>query len=81
MPASPTTRRTAAAIAGSTFSVTMLLGLGPAMADPPGVDFDPCSNTLSQVTQWPGTLGDGSIHVSDSYESYLLRQPACNAAP
>jgi hypothetical protein len=78
----PRTPHSSAALAAATvFGVTVLLGLGPAAADPPAVDFDPCTNTLSQVTQWPGTLGDGSTHFSDSYEGYLLRQPACNPAP
>jgi hypothetical protein len=54
-------------------------GAATAAADPPGADFDPCANTLAQVTQWPGTLADGSTHVSDAYDSYLGRQPACTS--
>jgi hypothetical protein len=67
-------RRTAVLIAAA----TGLIGLaGPAAADPPAVDFDPCANTLNHVTQWPGELGDGSTHYSDGFESSLLRLPAC----
>jgi hypothetical protein len=78
----PRTIRHTAALAATAVAATVLLGTGgSAAADPPAVDFDPCTNTLSQVTQWPGELGDGSTHVSDAYESYLLGQPACNPVP
>ena len=81
MSALRTTRHTAA-LAATAVATTVLFGLGgSASADPPAVDFDPCTNTLSQVTQWPGELGDGSIHFSDAYESYLIGQPACTPAP
>jgi hypothetical protein len=60
----------------------MLLTLGgPAAADPPGVDFDPCVNTLERAGQWPGTLGDGSRLFSDGFDTYLSRQPACDPVP
>jgi hypothetical protein len=82
MSAPRTIRRTAAFAAASAAAATVLFGLGgSAAADPPAMDFDPCSNSLDQVTQWPGTLGDGSTHFSDPYESYLLRQPACTSTP
>lgn len=82
MSAPRTTRRAAALAAAAGITATVLLGLGgPAVADPPAAGFDPCSNSLTKVTQWPGTLGDGSIRFSDGYESYLLRQPACNPVP
>ena len=78
MSAPRTNRRTAAFAAASAVAATVFFGMGgSAAADPPAMDFDPCSNSLDQVTQWPGTLGDGSTHFSDAYESYLLRQPAC----
>jgi hypothetical protein len=86
MSAPRTIRRTAAfaaaSAAASAAAAAVLFGLGgSAAADPPAMDFDPCSNSLDQVTQWPGTLGDGSTHFSDPYESYLLRQPACTSTP
>jgi hypothetical protein len=71
--------RTTTVAAVSGIVATLLFGIGgPAAADPPAVDFDPCANTLSHVTQWPGELGDGSRHYSDGFDSYLSRQPACN---
>jgi hypothetical protein len=80
MSALRTIRRTAA-LAATAVVATVLFGTGgPAAADPPAVDFDPCTNSLSRVTQWPGELGDGSTHFSDAYESYLLGQPACSPA-
>jgi hypothetical protein len=82
MSAPRTTRRTAAFAAATAVAATVLFALGgSAAADPPAVDFDPCTNTLSQVTQWPGELGDGSTHFSDAYESYLIGQPACTPLP
>jgi hypothetical protein len=60
--------------------VLFILG-GAAAADPPAADFDPCSNTLERAGQWPGELGDGSRHVSDGFDSYLSRQPACQPLP
>lgn len=79
-----TTRRTAALTAAfaATACVTaaVLIGLGPAAADSP-LDVERCADVLEEVTQWPGTLGDGSTRFSDPYESYVLRQPACNRAP
>lgn len=78
----PRSTRSAAALAAAGITASVLLGLGgPALADPPAVDFDPCSNSLQNVTQWPGTLGDGSTPFSDGYESHLLRQAACNRLP
>jgi hypothetical protein len=65
-----------AVAAAATGSVLLLLG-GAAAADPPAVDFDPCANTLERAAQWPGTLGDGSRHYSDGFDSYLSRQPVC----
>jgi hypothetical protein len=66
----------ASAAAGVLFS----LG-GPAAADPPAVDFDPCVNTLERAGQWPGALDDGSRLFSDGFDSYLSRQPACSPVP
>lgn len=85
MSAPRTTRRPAAWTAAITATVSaaavVLLGLtGPAAADPRGVDVDPCADTLSQVTRWPGTSGDGSTHYSDAYQSYLLSQGVCTLA-
>ena len=81
MSAPRTTRRSTALAAAAGITASVLIGLGPAAADPPALDFDTCSNSLQKVTTWPGTLGDGSTHFSDAYESYLLRQPACNPVP
>jgi hypothetical protein len=81
MSAPRTSRRTAAFAATAVVATALFVLSGPAAADPPAVDFDPCTNTLSQVTQWPGELGDGSTHFSDAYESYLLRKPACQPTP
>jgi len=78
MSAPRTTIRTAAVTATTAVAAAALFALGgPAAADPPAVDFDPCTNALSHVAQWPGELGDGSTHYSDAFASYLLRQPAC----
>jgi hypothetical protein len=72
-------RRTATVLFSiATATALTCSGAATAAADPPGADFDPCANTLAQVTQWPGTLADGSTHVSDAYDSYLGRQPACD---
>jgi hypothetical protein len=65
-----------AVTAAATASVLLVLG-GAAAADPPGLDFDPCVNTLERAAQWPGTLGDGSRQFSDGFDSYLSRQPVC----
>jgi hypothetical protein len=75
------TRRTAALVATAGLTGVLLFGLGPAAADPPALNFDPCANSLQKVTEWPGTLSDGTTLFSDPYEGYLLRQPACNPAP
>jgi hypothetical protein len=78
MSAPRTTRRTAAAAATAVVA-TVLFGLGgPAAADPPAVDFDPCVNTLDRAARWPGVLGDGSRTFSDGFDSYLSRQTACD---
>ena len=78
MSAPPMTHHTiaGAVTAAATASVLFILG-GAASADPPALDFDACTNTLSQVTQWPGTLCYGSRHISDGFDSYLSRQPVC----
>jgi hypothetical protein len=79
MSAPRTTRRTIAA-AFATVAAGLILTLsGPAAADPPAVDFDPCANTLDRAAQWPGELSDGSRHFSDGFDSYLSRQPACRS--
>jgi hypothetical protein len=65
-----------AVTATATAAVLCVLG-GAAAADPPALDFDPCANALERAAQWPGTLGDGSRHVSDGFDSYLSRQPVC----
>jgi hypothetical protein len=80
----PRTRRytvvIAAAAASAAAGVLFSLG-GPAAADPPAVDFDPCVNTLERAGQWPGALDDGSRLFSDGFDSYLSRQPACSPVP
>ena len=82
MSASRTTRHTTrrSVAAGSATVVTgLLLTLGgPAAADPPALDFDPCVNTLERAGQWPGVLSDGTRLYSDAFDSYLSRQPACS---
>jgi hypothetical protein len=81
MSAPRTARRNAVLAAATGAAATLLIGLGPAAADPPALNFDPCANTLSRATEWPGTLGDGSTHFSDGFDSYLGRQPACSPVP
>jgi hypothetical protein len=75
------TRRTIGAASAAVVAGVLLTLGGPAAADPPAVDFDPCANTLARAEQWPGTLGDGSRAFSDGFASYLSRQPACNPVP
>lgn len=74
-----TQRTTTVLVSIATATALACTGATTAAADPPGADFDPCTNTLARVTQWPGTLGDGSTHVSDAYNSYLAGQPACSS--
>ncbi|SNR87598.1 hypothetical protein SAMN04488107_0388 [Geodermatophilus saharensis] len=50
-----------------------------ALADPAALDdrTPTCSALLGQVDDWPGTGPDGVQLFPDSYERYLLSQPAC----
>ena len=54
---------------------------GVAAADPPGLDPESCSSTLARAAAWPGPMDDGYRLVSDSYDGYLSRQPACTPGP
>jgi hypothetical protein len=81
MSAPRTARRTLAAASAAVVAGVLFTMSGPAAADPPAVDFDPCVNTLDRAGQWPGTLSDGSRVFSDGFDSYLGRQPACNPTP
>ena len=74
-----TTRRTIAAATAAVAAGLLLTLSGPAAADPPGVDFDPCTYTLDRAAEWPGELSDGSRHFSDGFDSYLSRQTACSS--
>jgi hypothetical protein len=79
-------RRAIAIATAATAAVSAAAGVlfslgGPAAADPPAVDFDPCVNTLDRAGQWPGALDDGSRLFSDGFDSYLSRQPACSPVP
>ena len=69
-----------AVTAAATAAVLCVLG-GAAAADPAAPNSDACTHLLEQVTEWPGTLGDGSRHVSDAYEIYLLRREPCTRMP
>jgi hypothetical protein len=64
-----------------TLAAGLLLGTGGiATADPPALNVDPCAATLAAAGVWPGTLDDGHHGyrlVSDAFDSYLSRQPAC----
>jgi hypothetical protein len=74
-----TQRATTVLFSVATATALACTGATTAAADPPWEDFDACANTLARVSVWPGTLGDGSIHFSDAYDSYLSRQPACSS--
>jgi hypothetical protein len=74
-----TQRTSTLLVSVATATALACAGATTAAADPPAADFDPCTNTLALVSQWPGTLGDGSIHFSDAYDSYLSRQAACTS--
>jgi hypothetical protein len=66
-----------------TLATTVLLTgtvSGIAAADPPALDRDPCAVTIAAAGSWPGTVDvadDQYRLVSDGYDSYLSRQPAC----
>ncbi len=69
--------------AGITVATAALLAgavTGLAAADPPALNRDACSVAIAAAGVWPGTL-DTDHHqyrlVSDGYDSYLSRQPAC----
>jgi hypothetical protein len=73
-------RRTRGLAASFTVAVTVaLVGLGSpvATADPPALDAETCANTLDRAQAWPGTLTGDVRLVSDAFDSYLGRHPAC----
>jgi hypothetical protein len=72
-------RRTAVLSAGlATATALVLFGPSSASADPPGLNVDPCVQELARAAEWPGDDSAGTRFVSDAYDSYLSRQPACN---
>jgi hypothetical protein len=59
-------------------STAVVLGwAGPAAADPPNLNVDPCAQELAKAGQWPGDDSSGHRYFSDAYDHYLGRQPAC----
>ena len=57
-----------------------VIGFGSvASADPPALDPPTCGNTLDRAQAWPGVLDDGTRLVSDSFDSYLSAQEACQS--
>jgi len=79
MSAPRTIRRTMVVMSTAVATGLLLTVGGPAAADPPGVDFDPCANTLQRAAQWPGELSDGSHLFSDGFASYLSRRQVCSS--
>ncbi|WP_324274306.1 hypothetical protein [Blastococcus brunescens] len=71
----------------TTVVVAVATATGVAWAGPsaagghPGVfDSETCAASLTRVWFHPGRLGDdGPLLFSDAYESYVLRQPPCDA--
>jgi hypothetical protein len=74
-----TTRRTIAA-AYTAVATGLLLTLGgPAAADPPPLNVDPCVQELARAAEWPSNSSDDQRYFSDAYDSYLGRQAACSS--
>ena len=74
-----TTRRTVAA-ATTAVAAGLLLSLsGPAAADPPAQNVDPCVQELAKAAEWPSNSSDDQRYFSDGYASYLSRQPVCSS--
>jgi hypothetical protein len=59
-------------------TAVVLAWTGPAAADPPNLNVDPCAQELAKAGQWPGGDSSGHRYFSDAYDSYLGRQPACS---
>ena len=59
-------------------TVAVLALAGPAAADPPNLNVDPCAQELAKAGQWPGDDSSGHRYFSDAYDNYLGRQPACS---
>jgi hypothetical protein len=78
MSARRTTRRTIAA-ASATAAGLLLTLAGPAAADPPALNVDPCVQELAKAAEWPSNSSDDPRYFSDGYASYLSRQPACSS--
>ena len=79
MSARRTTHRTIAA-ASATVAAGLLLTLGgPAAADPPALNVDPCVQELAKAAEWPSNSSDDPRYFSDAYDNYLGRQPACSS--
>ena len=74
-----TTRRTLAAASTAVVAGLFLTAGGPAAADPPAQNVDPCVQELARATEWPSNSSDSPRYFSDAYDSYLSRQPACSS--
>jgi hypothetical protein len=75
---STSVRRTVTVVALA--AATGLVGGGAAaQADPPALNVDPCAQLLAEAAVWPGDMSDGTRLVSDAFDSYLNRQPACQS--
>ena len=74
-----TIRRTLAT-ASTAVAAGLLVTLGgPAAADPPPLNVDPCVQELAKAAEWPSNSSDDQRYFSDAYASYLSRQPACSS--
>ena len=71
--------------AGVTVASVILLtdaSTAVAAADPPALNYETCATTLDRVQVWPGVVSaapDVRL-VSDSFDSYVYRQPRCRTA-
>ena len=68
----------AALLAGALSTAVVLAWAGPAAADPPNKNVDPCVQELAKAGRWPGGDASGHRYFSDAYDNYLGRQPACS---
>jgi hypothetical protein len=73
------TRRTLAAAFTAVVAGLFLTAGGPAAADPPAQNVDPCVQELAKAAEWPSNSSDDQRYFSDAYSSYLSRQPACSS--
>jgi hypothetical protein len=83
MTARPSLRRRSTAVTLGVATATALAWAGPSVASAhPGVyDSETCEQSLTREWFWPGEGPGGTLLFSDAYESYLLRQPPCDAPP